>query len=75
MREALELSRSTLGPKHSDTLTSLNNLAVLLGAQGKLGEAEPLMGETLEVRRATLGEISSMSNLWLSCCWITGRAS
>ena len=30
-------------------------MAVLLQDQGKLGEAEPLMREVLEVRRATLG--------------------
>jgi len=45
----------------------MGSLAGLLYAQGKLGEAEPLMRETLEIRRATLGPkhpdtLTSMSN-------------
>jgi hypothetical protein len=46
----------------------MNNLAHLLMNQGKLGEAEPLMREVLDVMRATLGPkhpdtLSSMNNL------------
>ena len=41
-RRDLEGSERVLGPDHPDTLVSLNNLAVLLQAQGKLEEAEPL---------------------------------
>ena len=46
----------------------MNNLALLLHEQGKLGEAEPLMRETLDIRRATLGPkhpdtLTSMNNL------------
>ena len=36
----LEGSERVLGPTHPDTLVSLNNLAKLLQAQGKLDEAE-----------------------------------
>ena len=46
-REALQKRRSTLGDAHPDTLTSMNNLAELLRAQGKFGEAEPLFREAL----------------------------
>ena len=38
------------------TLNGVNNLAVLLKAQGKLVEAEPLYREALEGRRRTLGD-------------------
>ena len=55
MREALEVMRATLGPKHSSTLISMSNLAGLLRAQGKLGESEALFMETLEGKRAALG--------------------
>jgi hypothetical protein len=55
MRETLEVQRATLGPKHLDTLTSMNNLATLLRAQGKLAEAAMLFKETLEGFRAALG--------------------
>ena len=39
--------RQTLGDKHPDTLTSINNMAVLLEAQGKPAEAEALYREAL----------------------------
>ena len=55
MRETLEVQRATLGPKHPSTLTSMHNFAILLHAQGKLGESEALFKETLEGRRAALG--------------------
>ena len=46
----------------------MNNLAVLLQAQGKLGEAEPLCKQVLRAQRGTLGEehpdtLGSMNNL------------
>ena len=42
-RECLKGSEETLGPKHPDTLQSVNKLAVLLLARGKLDEAEALL--------------------------------
>ena len=39
-----------LGERHPATLNSMNNLAVLLQAQGKLEEAEPLYRAALEGR-------------------------
>ena len=42
-------------PLNPDTLSSMNNLAVLLHAQGKLAESEALFMETLEGFRAALG--------------------
>ena len=38
-REVLAVRRRTLGDEHPDTLGSINNLALLLADQGKLGEA------------------------------------
>ena len=68
-RETLRVSRETsLGDRHTITLTSASNLAMLLRGQGKLAEAEPLMQETLRVHRETLGDrhastLNSASNL------------
>ena len=57
-----------MGDSHPDTLTSINNLALLLKTQGKLGEAEPLYREALDGRRRTLGDshpstLTSINNL------------
>ena len=55
LREALAGRRATLGPKHPSTLSSMHIFAILLHAQGKLGESEALFKETLEGLRAALG--------------------
>ena len=39
LEEALNACRETLGDRHPDTLTSINNLGLLLKAQGQLDEA------------------------------------
>merc|ERR1712217_432207 len=67
-RHALEGREVTLGPTHPDTLTSLNNLAMLLKAKGQHQEAEPLLRRTLEGCEATLGPthpgtLTSLNNL------------
>ena len=67
-REALKVSRRTLGDTHSNTLSGINNLGGLLQYQGKLSEAEPLFREALDALRRTLGEthpntLSSINNL------------
>ena len=41
-RRALETREEVLGPKHPDTLLSVNNLAILLKAKGDRAGAEPL---------------------------------
>jgi Flp pilus assembly protein TadD len=56
LREALEVSRETLGNRHPDTLTSISNLGALLYAKGNLAAAEPLIREALEVQRETVGD-------------------
>ena len=56
MREALQAVREVLGDRHPHTLVSINNLGLLLKAQGKYDEAEPLFREALQARRETLGD-------------------
>jgi len=45
-----------LGREHPETLTSVNNLAGLYKAQGRLAEAEPLFKRALEARERVLGK-------------------
>jgi tetratricopeptide (TPR) repeat protein len=56
IERALELRQGTLGERHHDTLTSMQNLAELYTYQGKYAQAEPLFIHTLEVERRVLGE-------------------
>jgi len=49
---ALALRRQSLGAGHPDTLTSINNLAVVCLA-GKPAQAEPLLREALAIREKT----------------------
>jgi len=53
MRETLDGQRHQLGNSHLDTLISINNLAWLLQAQGKLDEAD-LMGGGINWAALTL---------------------
>ena len=66
----LEGLRRVLGEEHPDTLTSMNNLASTLRAQGDAAGARALEEGVLEVRRRVQGEehpdtLSSMHHL---CC-------
>jgi tetratricopeptide (TPR) repeat protein len=45
-----------LGDDHSDTLKSMNSLAILYWSQGRYDEAEPLLLETLETKKRVLGD-------------------
>ena len=42
--------------RKSSSLSSINNLGLLLQAQGKLEEAAPLYREALQAKRETLGD-------------------
>ena len=46
-RQELALSESVLGKKHPSTLTSMNNLALVLNHQGKYEEAEGIQRQAL----------------------------
>ncbi len=52
---ALATRRKVLGEEHQDTLTSINEMGILLKGLGKLDEAEPYFREALEKRQRVLG--------------------
>ena len=56
LRVLVASRRETLGDKHPDTLTSINNMGELLHDLGKFNEAEPLFCEALAGFRETLGD-------------------
>ncbi|KAH8729862.1 P-loop containing nucleoside triphosphate hydrolase protein, partial [Ilyonectria robusta] len=67
-QDTLALGRQVLGDKHPRTLTSMNNLAVVLQSQGKYEEAEAMHRKTLALTRQVLGDehlytLTSISNL------------
>jgi len=67
-QSALATRRRALGENAPDTFFSLNDMGVVLEAQGKFDEAEQLYRQALEGRRRVLGEdhpdtLTSMSNL------------
>ncbi|KAK4651792.1 P-loop containing nucleoside triphosphate hydrolase protein [Podospora pseudocomata] len=67
-RQALQLKEKVLGKEHPATLTSMNNLAVVLRSQGKYEEAEQIHRQALQLREKVLGKehpdtLSSMNNL------------
>jgi serine/threonine protein kinase/Tfp pilus assembly protein PilF len=55
LRLAVGIHRAAQGPEHPDTLTAMNNLALLLLAQGKLAEAEPLYRQVVEAQTRVQG--------------------
>jgi tetratricopeptide (TPR) repeat protein len=61
--QALQLARKVFGARHPDTLQSLNNLAMLYQAQGRYGEAEPLLKEALQGYRETLEAADGVRDL------------
>jgi tetratricopeptide (TPR) repeat protein len=68
LQKALATRRETLGEQHADTLQTLNNLALLLFAEGQYPEAEPLCRALLERVRRTSGQdsprtLTAMNNL------------
>ena len=52
---ALAIREKALGPEHPKTAMSLNNLALLLRAQGDLAAARPLFERALAIREKALG--------------------
>ncbi len=52
---ALEIQRRVLGPRHPDTLASMQDLGAVLGYEGHRAEAEKLDRQTLDVERQVLG--------------------
>ncbi len=67
-RRALALSEKILGQDHPSTLSSLNNLGVVLNSQGKYEEAEQRHRQALAVKERILGQnypstLGSVGNL------------
>jgi tetratricopeptide (TPR) repeat protein len=50
-----EIQRRVLGPQHSETLSSMNTLALVYQSEGKYAQAEALYSQTLEIQRRVLG--------------------
>jgi hypothetical protein len=55
-QRALEGRERVLGKEHPDTMTSMNNLAVVLQGQGKYEQAEERNQRALEGREKALGK-------------------
>jgi len=55
LQEALRICQKVLGPEHPDTVTSLNDLAVLYWRMGEYEKARPLYQEALEICRKVFG--------------------
>jgi eukaryotic-like serine/threonine-protein kinase len=71
LKRSEALRRQHLGPDHSDTLTSMNDLGRAYAVAGELDLGAPLLEETLKLRKAKLGPehldtLISMSNLALA---------
>jgi tetratricopeptide (TPR) repeat protein len=70
LRRAVQLREDLYGPEHPDSLSVVNNLALLLYERGKLDEAEPLLRQNLEAQRRILGPdqpgtLTALNNLAL----------
>jgi len=70
-RRVLETTRRVLGSEHPNTLTSMNNLAEMLRAQGDPVGAREIHEQVLKIARQVLGDehpdtLASMNNLALT---------
>ncbi|MCH7729539.1 MAG: tetratricopeptide repeat protein, partial [Planctomycetes bacterium] len=66
--DELEFSKETLGDKHPEYATSLNNLAFLYQTLGDYAQAEPLFHQAVAIYKNVLGEkhrhyVTGLSNL------------
>ena len=67
-RQESSSARTVYGKDHPDTLTSMNNLAMVLKSQGKYEAAEKMHRQTLQLSETVLGKdhpnaLTSMNNL------------
>ena len=75
--QVMEASKEKLESHHTDTLTSMGNLAVTYWNQGRWDEAEKLQVQVMEARKEKLGShhpdtLTSMANL-AGTYWNQGR--
>jgi tetratricopeptide (TPR) repeat protein len=71
LTNALANRRRVLGPRHPQTLSSMDDLALNLNRQGRHREAEKMLRETIDIRRQVLGPqhpdtLASMSSLGIT---------
>jgi eukaryotic-like serine/threonine-protein kinase len=76
-QRALDIRLRQMGPDHSETLQSCQNLAMAYQDAGRLDRAIPILQSTLDRRRATLGDdhvdaLESMNDLAVAY-WEAGR--
>ena len=62
-RRILLSDEAKLGPSHRQTLAAVHSLALLLRAQGRLDEAEPLLRRALAGYDAALGPLHATSRI------------
>lgn len=67
-RQVMLAREESLGPRHPETLMSMNNVATSLSHQGKYAEAEKVHLETLALHKEVLGKdhpdtLTSMNNV------------
>ena len=62
-RRALAIDEKALGPDHPGVATDLNNLGLLLMAEGDYAAAEPLLRRALAIKERALGPDSSSTIL------------
>ena len=67
--KAVTLAESALGKEHSETLTSVNNLAELYKAQSHYQEAEPLYLRALEAFERVFGKRRHPAALNIGACF------
>jgi tetratricopeptide (TPR) repeat protein/CHAT domain-containing protein len=72
-KEALEIRKKALGPTHSDTASSLHNLAYLYWRLGKDAEAAPLFQQAIDAYRKNAGEGSPNMATSLDCLGLLYR--
>ena len=75
MRKQLEIVEAALGPEHVNIATSLNNLALMLTAQGRSEEAVALLLRALSIQEKALGAdhpdvASTLNNLADALSWL-----
>jgi len=71
---ALSGNEQALGPNHTSTLNTVNNLGVLYGDQGKLEKAEEMYERALSGNEQALGPnhtstLNTVKQSWQSVPW------
>jgi hypothetical protein len=71
--QVLRVRRRVLGEEHPDTLSSMNNLAGTLHAQGDLPGARMVLDQVLNVRRRVLGKEhpDTVNSAWNLFCTLS----